>query len=255
MLASDDTGTGPATLLLHPFPFDRRFWAPTVRRLGGGLRTIVPDLRGMGASPAGPPWSMDAYADDCAELLQHLGTGPAVVCGVSLGGYVAFALWRRHPELVRGLMLAHTRAEADTPEAAAARLANIELVRAHGVAPLAERLLPALLGRTTHAERPEVVAEARALLARAPADGVIGALEALRTRPDSVPTLATITVPTVVVSGDEDTLTPPPLQQVIADGVRGAQRLVLPKVGHLGPLEDPRRFAGLLQAFAMPLAG
>lgn len=252
-LAHDDVGAGPVVLLLHPFPLNRLFWRPMVQRLGGALRTIAPDYRGFGDSPAQPPFSIAAYKVDVAALLDRLGTGPVVVVGVSMGGYVAFELWRRRPDLVRGLVLAHTRAEADGEAQAAARRATIALVQDEGPVALVGRMFEGMVGATTHATRPDVVDTVRAGMTHAPRQGTLGALDALLTRPDSLGTLPTITVPTVVVSGDEDVLTPPPLQDVIASGIRGARRVVIPNVGHLGPIEDPVRFAGLLRAFVEPL--
>lgn len=252
-LAYDDVGAGPTVLLLHPFPLNRLFWRPMVQRLGGALRTIAPDIRGFGDSPAQPPFSIAAYAGDVAALLDQLGSGPVVVVGVSMGGYVAFELWRRRPDLVRALVLAHTRAEPDGEAQAEARRGNIALVQEQGPSVLVGRMFEGMLGATTHATRPDVADAVRAGMTHAPRQGTLGALEALLTRPDSLPTLPTITVPTVVVSGDEDVLTPPALQDVIAAGIRGARRVVLPKVGHLGPIEDPVRFAGLLRAFVEPM--
>jgi 3-oxoadipate enol-lactonase len=252
-LAYDDVGSGQTVLLLHPFPLNRLFWRPMVQRLGGALRTIAPDLRGFGDSPAQPPFTINAYKLDVAALLDQLGTGPVVVCGVSMGGYVAFEMWRRRPDLVRALVLAHTRAEPDGPAQAEARRANIALVRDQGPSALVGRMFEGMLGATTHATRPAVAELVRQGMTMAPRQGTIGALEALLTRPDSRPALPSITVPTVVVSGDEDVLTPPALQDDIAAGIRGARRVMLPHVGHLGPLEDPVRFAGMLRAFVEPL--
>jgi 3-oxoadipate enol-lactonase len=252
-LAYDDVGQGPVVLLLHPFPLNRLFWRPMVQALGGALRTIAPDARGFGDSPGRPPFTINAYKRDVADLLDRLGTGPVVVCGVSMGGYVAFELWRRRPDLVRGLVLAHTRAEPDGEAQAEARRANIALVAEQGPAVLVERMFQGMLGATTHATRPAVADAVRAAMTHAPRQGTLGALEALLTRPESLSTLPTITVPTVVVSGDEDVLTPPALQDVIAAGIRGARRAVIPRVGHLGPIEDPVRFAGLLRAFVEPM--
>lgn len=256
-LAADDTGTvagtGAAVLLLHPFPLNRFFWRPLVATLGGAMRTIAPDLRGFGDSPAQPPFSIAAYAADVAALLDARGTGPVVVFGVSMGGYVAFELWRQRPDLVRALVLAHTRAEPDTGPVADARRATIAAVAEQGPAVLVERMFGGMLGATSHGSRPEVAKQVREALTHAPRQGTLGALHALLERPDSVPTLLTITVPTLVLSGDEDVLTPPAVQATIAAGIRGARRLVLPRVGHLGPLEDPVKCAGILRGFVESL--
>lgn len=253
-LTADDVGSGPPVLLLHPFPLNRLFWRPMVQTVAGTMRTIAPDLRGFGDSHGRAPFSIEAYAADVAALLDGLATGPVVVVGVSMGGYVAFELWRRRPDLCRGLVLAHTRAEADGEAQAEARRANLGLVRDVGPAALVPRMFEGMLGATTHATRPAVAEAVRAAMTHAPRQGTIGALEAMLARPDSRHTLPTIAVPTVVVSGAEDVLTPPALQDAIAAGIRGARRIVLPRVGHLGPIEDPARFAGVLRAFVEPLA-
>lgn len=253
-LSVDDVGTGPPVLLLHPFPLNRLFWRPMVRTVAGTLRTIAPDLRGFGDSPARAPFSVEAYAADVAALLDGLATGPVVVVGVSMGGYVAFELWRRRPDLCRGMVFAHTRAEADGQAQADARRATLALVREQGAAALVPRMFEGMLGRTTHETRPAIAEEVRTAMEQAPRQGTIGALAAMLARPDSMHTLPTISVPSVVVSGAEDVLTPPSLQDAIASGIRGARRIVLPRVGHLGPIEDPARFAGVVRAFAEPLA-
>ncbi len=248
-LAYDDAGAGPPVVLLHPFPLNRFFWRPMVAALGGRIRTVAPDYRGFGESPARAPFSMDAYADDVAALLDQLGLPRVTVMGVSMGGYVAFALWRRHPDRVRAMVLAHTRAEADTPEAAEKRRANIAAVETEGPAALVPRMFPGMVGITTHADRPSAAALVRTGMEHAPRQGTLGALQALLTRPDAVPLLPTITVPTLVIAGEEDTITPPACQATIHGGIRGSRLVTIPDVGHLGPIERPDRLAAELERF------
>jgi 3-oxoadipate enol-lactonase len=175
-------------------------------------------------------------------LIASLGTGPVVLAGLSMGGYIAFECWRRRPAAIRGLVLADTRAEADTDEARARRVAMQARARTEGTGAVIDAMLPGLLGATTQTSDPHVAHEVRAWALETPGEAVADALEALRTRPDSRPTLSTITVPTLVIVGVEDTLTPPPAARLIADGVIGASLVEVPAAGHLSNVEQPAAF-------------
>lgn len=205
----DEQGDGLPVVFLHGFPHDRTLWTAQRRALASRTRAIVPDLRGFGESTTRGPYSMDQYADDLAGLLDVLGVREAVVCGLSMGGYVAMAFWRRHATRVRALVLCDTKASPDTDEARGARDEAIALVKSEGVSTLANKQLERMVGATTHAQRPDVVETVRAMMARQPEAGVIGALTALRDRPDSRPTLQAVSVPVLVLVGSEDVLTPP----------------------------------------------
>ena len=248
-LAYDDVGTGVPVVLLHGFPHNRTLWAPQLRELSGCCRLIAPDLRGCGESTVAPPYSMDQYADDVARLLDVLGIDRAVVGGVSMGGYITLALWRRHRDRLRGLILIDTRAGADTDEGRAKRREMIGTVRARGSAAAAEAMIDVMLGKTTRERQPGLVEFMRAMMAAAPADGVIGALGALMTRPDSSPTLATIDVPTLIVVGDEDTLTPPRESEAIHVAIAGSRLAVLPGAGHVSNVEQPMAFNQVVSDF------
>jgi 3-oxoadipate enol-lactonase len=254
-LEFDDIGTGRPVVLLHPFPLNRFFWRPMVAALGGRIRTIAPDYRGFGDSPARAPFSMDSYADDIVAVLDRLKVEKATFFGVSMGGYVAFSIWRRHRARVQALILAHTRAEADNDTQAAARRTNVKLVLQGGAQVLVPRMFQNMVGITTHADRPLIATQVRLGMENAPRQGTLGALEALLKRVDSVPTLRTITVPTLIVSGEEDTLTPPALQATIHAGIPGSRLVSIPNVGHLGPIELPERFAREVEGFVQGLPG
>lgn len=241
-LAHEVRGAGVPLLLLHGFPHDRTLWAPQLAGLGGVARCIAPDLRGFGASVGPAPRSMDRHADDAVALLDALGVRRAVVCGLSMGGYVALALWRRHPARVRALVLADTRPDADGEEARERRRALLQVAREQGAAAVAERLLDGMVGKTTRRTRPAVVARVRAMLERAPVPGIVGALEAMLARPDSTPDLATIRVPTLVVVGDEDALTPPAVARAMHEQIAGSTLAVLAGAGHVSNLEQPAAF-------------
>jgi pimeloyl-ACP methyl ester carboxylesterase len=242
-------------LLIHGFPLDHRMWAAQIAGLPAGVRVIAPDLRGHGQSPVTPgPYSMEGHADDLAALLDHLGVKRAVVAGLSMGGYVAFAFWRRHPARVAGLALLDTRAEPDGPQAREARNAAIARVPQIGAAAYAEEMLPRLVAPLGLAD-PRIAGAARAIMASQPVEGALAALGALRDRPDSRPTLATITVPTLVVVGEMDAVTPPADAAAMTAAIPGAHMVVVPRAGHLSPLENARFVNRQLRAFtgALPV--
>lgn len=248
-LAVDVRGDGPALLLVHGFPLDRTLWAHQVATLAG-WRRIAPDLRGMGASDApSDGYTIAAYADDLVQLLDRMGIARAVVAGLSMGGYVVFDLLRRHRDRLAGVILLDTRADADSAEGRAGRDAMIELARAEGSRAVAERMLPRVLGRTTQQTQPTLVDQVRGMMARAPVAGVIGALGAMKERADASALLSTIDVPTLVVVGQEDEITPPSAARVLADAIPSAVLTVIPSAGHLSPLEAPTAVSRVLAEF------
>jgi pimeloyl-ACP methyl ester carboxylesterase len=242
-------GEGPAVLLVHGFPHDHALWSAQLDALGGAARLLAPDLRGLGRSGAGLPYTMDRYADDLACVLDAAGERRAVVCGLSMGGYVALAFWRRHRARVRALVLADTRPGPDDDAARGKRRDLIALARSDGAAAVAARMLDGMVGKSTRARAPEVVAEVRAMLERQPVPGIVGALEAMMARPDSTPDLATIVVPTLVVVGDEDALTPPAEARAMHAAIAGSYLEVVAGAGHVSPRERPAAFNHVLAEF------
>lgn len=240
-LQYDDAGDGPPLLLLHGFPHDRSLWAQ--QRASLSARVIVPDLPGFGDSPlsvATP--SMDAYADAVVDLLDTLGIHRAVIGGLSMGGYIAMAIWRRYPDRVSGLVLCDTKATADGEPAREAREAAMKAIAREGVPAFAEAQLAKMVGTTTHGTRPPIVDLLRAMMRRQTAAGMTWALAALRDRPDSRATLGSITVPTLVIVGDEDVLTPLADAQAMMDLLPAAAspRLeIITGAGHASCVERP----------------
>ena len=239
-LAVEVRGDGPAVLFVHGYPFDRSIWSHQVAALDG-YRRIAPDLRGMGASDAPDlGYSMEIYAADLAALLDVLAVEEVVLCGLSMGGYIAFECLRRWRQRVRGLVLRDTRAEADTAEGRKARDAAAALARDGGADAVTESLLPQVLGRSTRTGASITVERVRGMMSSTPVPGLVGALAAMRDRPDSSQLLSELAgVPTLVMVGEEDALTPPDVARAMADRIPGARLVTIAGSGHLPPVERP----------------
>jgi 3-oxoadipate enol-lactonase len=248
-LAHADVGRGLPAMLLHAFPLDRTMWEPQIAALFGECRCIAPDLRGFGDSPQSGPYTVDRYADDVAALLDALQIELAVVVGLSMGGYVALALWRRHRKRIRALVLSDTRASADTPEGAQKRLDLIDVARTQGVDAVIDKQLPGLIGKSTREKQPHLIERIRSIMARSTVEGIVGGLDAMRTRPDSTPLLAGIDVPTLIIVGDEDAVTPPKDARALHEAIPNSRLEVIPEAGHLSNLERPAAFNTALSDF------
>jgi 3-oxoadipate enol-lactonase len=236
-LAIETRGSGLAIVFIHGFPLDRTVWRHQMDTLTG-FRRIAFDLRGMGQSDAPDlGYSMATYADDLAALLDALGEERVVLCGLSMGGYIAFEFLRRHRERVRGLVLMDTRAEADSAEGRKARDALVAKVREQGALAAAEAMLPRFF---TPGVPPEIIQQVREMIVRTPVPGIVGALTAMRERTDSTPLLPTLVgVPTLVVVGQEDVITPVPLAEAMAAALPEARLVEIPGAGHLPGVEQP----------------
>ncbi|HKS07869.1 MAG TPA: alpha/beta hydrolase [Gemmatimonadaceae bacterium] len=252
-LAYDDVGSGLPVVFLHGFPHDRSLWSSQLGAAALPTRCIAPDLRGFGESE-GSATTIDDYASDVIALMSALGIVKAVVVGLSMGGYVAMAMWRRNPRMVRALVLVDTKATADTDEGRAKRTEQIAFAKARGSAALADALMPGMVGKATRAMRPDLTERIHGMLARASTNGVVGALTAMRDRPDSTPTLATITVPALIIVGDEDVLTPVSDARAMNAGIAGSRLEIVNGAGHLSNVERPAAFNHLLSEFLASLA-
>jgi len=248
-------GKGAPLLLVHGYPLDHTLWQPQVDGLADAnvARVIAPDLRGFGQSDAPEGvYTMETHADDLRALLDVLQVERVVVCGLSMGGYIALAFWRKYADRVRGLILVDTRAGADAPAARQARLDMVEQVRQHGSAPAADAMLSRLLASSTHQSRPALVESVHAMMLRQPLVGIIGAQLGMAERPDSTALLSTITVPTLVVFGAEDIITPAETEgRSLADAIPGAKLVIIPNAGHLSNLEQPEVFNAAVREFLL----
>jgi len=246
-LAVEARGSGPAILFIHGYPLDRTIWQHQVEHLEG-VRRIAPDLRGMGRSDAPDlGYSMATYAEDLVGLLEALGEESVVLCGLSMGGYIALEFLRRWPDRVRGLVLMDTKAEADTPEGRKGRDGQIAMVREEGAAALAAAMVPKLLAPQAP---PLTVDRIRRMVTATPVAGIVGALTAMRDRGDSrvlLPELGRL--PVLVVTGDQDALIPPSVAEGLADAIPGATLRIVAGAGHLPPVEQPEATTRILQEF------
>ena len=247
----DATGEGAPLVLLHGFPHDRSLWAPQLAAAPPGVRVLAPDLPGFGESASLADASFDAWADGLAGLLDALRMERAIVGGLSMGGYLAFAFWRRHPERVRALVLVDTRPGADSDESRANRRALQGLARAEGAAAVADRMITGMVGRTTRERRPVVVATVNAMMRRVSIPAITDALDAMMEREDSTPTLGTIRVPTLVMCGEEDVLTPVSESRAMHAAIVGSSLALIPGAGHVSNIEAPEVFNGLLYGFTL----
>ena len=251
----DTGGEGAPVVLIHGFPFNGSMWDPQVEALGERWRLIVPDLRGFGASDAPEErsrYTVDSFASDVRAVLDDTGVDKAVVCGLSMGGYVAFAFLRSYGERAAGLVLANTRAESDPPEGIEKRTGQQRQVESEGISALVEAMPNALTAEKSRSNDPALVDRVRAVMDN-PAPGYIGALEAMKQRPDVTADLSGISVPTLVITGADDPLIPPDASRSMHEAISGSQLVEIPEAGHLSNLESPQAFNRALEAFLSSL--
>lgn len=246
----ETVGDGPPAVFLHPFPAHHQYWSRVVEQLSTRFRIVLPDLRGHGESGVGDgPATMQKHADDLARLCDVVGIGRGTFVGSSIGGYILLEFWRRHRQRVSALVLTNTKASADAPDARAARLRSARQVVERGPEQFIDSMLEKLLGESTRRNRPDVVAEAKRMMMKNSSQAIAQVQMGMAERPDSVPTLATIDVPTLVIAGEEDALTPLAEMQGIHRDVRNSEIRVVPKAGHYAAFEQPEEVAGLLRDF------
>jgi pimeloyl-ACP methyl ester carboxylesterase len=245
-----------ALVLLHAFPIGANLWEPQMRAIPKGWRLITPDLRGFGGSTeldSVAALSISDYADDVSDLLEELGVTRAVIGGCSMGGYAALALYQSKPEIFEALILANTRAGADSPESRANRRSMLALVDREGPSGVAREMMPKMLGKTTMDTNAAAEATVRRLIKQQSPAGIRGAIHRMMHRADSTPLLAQIAVPTLVITGAEDEMIPVEESRKMAAAVPGAQLVIVPGAGHLANLEQPEAFNAALTTFLTTL--
>jgi pimeloyl-ACP methyl ester carboxylesterase len=259
-IAYVDRGAGIPVLLIHGFPLDHTMWDAQIEALSATMRVIAPDLRGFGRTPLTPGdaeqgIAMESYADDLAELLDAIAVNePVVLAGFSMGGYVAWQFVRKYTARLRALIQCDTRASADSEEGRAGRLKMAEHVAEWGSGRVAEMMGPKLFAPQTFQEQPEVVATVRAVVERTSPAAISAAQRGMAVRPDVSHLLPTINVPTLVLVGELDAISPPAEMKAIADAIPGAEYIVIPHAGHMTTMEEPEAVNESLLAFIAHLA-
>jgi pimeloyl-ACP methyl ester carboxylesterase len=243
-------GSGPALVLLHAFPSDHRMWLPVAERLATRYRVILPDLRAHGQSGTGSgAATVEKHADDLLRVCRDAEVERAIFAGVSIGGYVLLDFWRRHRERFAALILSDTRAAADSDDVRANRFKSIDETRRTGPEPFVENLLGRILGETTRRNRPDLVERVRAMAASMTADRIAAIQQGMAMRPDSTSLLPTISVPTLLLFGEEDLITPRADAEALKRGIRNSTLHMLPKAGHLAVFEQDEECARLIRQF------
>ena len=264
-LAFRDSGAGLPVVFLHPTPLDGEYWRPLINELAG-VRALVPDLRGHGGSELGtllvggfalvsdaPVLSMARLAADVLALLDHLEVPAALFAGCSIGGYVLLELWRQAPERVRGLAFVCSKPQPDAAANLTRRAATIAQARAGSSAALLDGMAQNLIGATARERHPEIVTELRARMTLTP-EAFVAVQAGLATRPDSVPTVATITAPILAIAGGEDTGIAPAEMEAFRAAPGGCEFHLLPDAGHFAAYEQPRKVAALMAAWLRQFA-
>ncbi len=253
-LGYEMAGEGPPLVLLHGFPLNSAMWRPQADALRDRFTVISPDFRGFGDSAVPrDPMSMESYARDVLALMDVLGFGRFALGGLSMGGYVAFRVVALAPGRVSALLIADSRAEPDTEEGVARRRAAIARIESEGPAGYLEEFIGSLVGPTTRTQRPGVIAAIREIIGTPPARGLTAALSAMAARPDSRPLLGGITVPTLVLVGEEDALTPPAMAEAMAAALPSARLVRIEGAGHMSNLEAPDEFTRAVHDFLTSL--
>ena len=266
-LAFRDTGEGLPVVFLHPTPLDGDYWRPLIDNLGG-VRAIVTDLRGHGVSELGhklpvggfvrvpdvPVLTMAQLASDILALLDHLKVPAALFAGCSIGGYVLLELWRRAPERMNGLAFFCSKPQPDAEASLAKRVASIAQLRAEGTGAFFDGIAQSLIGKTARERNPEIAVQLRAHMTLT-ADAVVAVQAGLATRPDSVPTVATIAVPVLAIAGGEDSAVTPGEMEAFRAAPGGCEFHLLPDGGHFAAYEQPQTVAALLTAWMRKAEG
>lgn len=250
-------GEGTPVVLVHGFPLNHTMWNEQLAGLSDVARLIAPDLRGFGLSTVTPGTvTMEQFADDLAAMLDGLGVRePVVLCGLSMGGYIAWQFVRKYQERLAGLILCDTRAAPDSPEAAAGRLKTADQVLRLGPKPLADAMEPRLFAPGTVSSKPDVLAAVRQMILSTNPEGIAAAQRGMAERPDATPLLATIRVPTLLICGSEDKITPAAEMQAVAGQIAGATYAEIDGAGHMSPMEEPDVVNEAMRKFLAGISG
>jgi len=245
---------GTPLVMIHGFPFNHSMWDAQMMALPQDVRAVTFDLRGHGESDVGDgQYSIEFFVDDMIGLLDHLGIRAAALCGLSMGGYIALRAVERHPDRVRALVLCDTRSEPDTNEGRVKRAATVLAVKQNGVKPFARQFVPTVLAQTTLERHPDVAERVRLMIEGNSPLGICGALLAMAARTDTTPSLSAIKIPTLIIVGEHDQLTPPASARALHERIPGSAFVTVPEAAHLSNLENPSFFNEHLVKFLRTL--
>jgi 3-oxoadipate enol-lactonase len=246
-----DRGSGPVLLLAHGFPLDHSMWIGQIKPLSARYRVIAPDLRGFGKSKVTEGVvTMEQFADDLAALLDYLAISePAVLCGLSMGGYVALAFWRKYAQRLRGLIFCDTRAANDSPETAAARLVLAQRVTSEGTRGVADTMVPRLFAPSTLQRQPHFIEDTRQVIEQSDPRSIAATARGMAQRSDFTAEMHDITCPVLFIVGTSDVITPVDEMQQMARAVPNAQFSVVEHAGHMAPLEQPDIVNATIESF------
>jgi pimeloyl-ACP methyl ester carboxylesterase len=249
----EEAGSGPAIVLVHGFPLDHRIWDDQVTQLSSRFRVIAVDLKGFGKSASTEAFTIDSMADELAEFISAVKAAPAVVAGLSMGGYIGFSLAVRHPEVLKGLAIVCSKAEADTAAGKEGRQKMAELAQTQGSKPVAEQMMPKMFCENTYKNRLELVEKLRQIMEACPSMTIANACFAIRDRADRTPGLPKLTMPVMIILGEKDAIIPADMGKTMASACRqGAFRLIA-GAGHLANMEEPAAVSQVLADFAVKL--
>ncbi len=260
-MAVKEGGSGLPVLFIHGYPLNNKMWTPQLDSLSEVVHVIAPDLRGHGDSESTPVedldsrgYSMNMMATDCSALLDRLKINrPVILCGLSMGGYISFAFYRKYPERVKGLIMTATRASADSQESVNARNEAIQLAKNKGINAIIEASLPKMMAPKTYTQHPELVMEVHKIMQTTSLDGIVGDLMGMINRPDSTSMLSEIHVPTLIIHGNDDQIIPLEEVETMHNAIPKSKLVILPDAGHLLNLEQPELFNNTLKMFLQEL--
>jgi 3-oxoadipate enol-lactonase len=249
-VAYEDQGTGPVVVLIHGYPFNRSMWAEQLLELAINRRVITLDLRGHGdSSISAGVATMNQMAEDVCALMDANGIERATIGGLSMGGYVTLAFYHLFPDRVENLLLADTRAQADTEEGKAARAEQARKILVEGMAPIADMMLPKLLSPETVSKNPDVVKRVRDMILRTSPEGAVAALRAMAEREDHTELLSRIKVPTLIVVGAKDPITPVADSEKMHERIAGSKLVIIENASHVSNIEQPEQFNHAVKEF------
>jgi 3-oxoadipate enol-lactonase len=254
-LAYEQTGKGLPILFIHGYPLSRKIWEPQLEGLSDNVSMLTLDLRGHGESyPFNGPYNMELLADDCKQLLDNLIFNyPILVCGLSMGGYVTFALFRKYPQVIKGMILTSTRSGPDSAEGKANRDTAIKNVRDRNVDFIADSLLPKLISPVTLTSKPDLLHIIREIMLETSINGVTGALQGMRDRPDSTPLLTQIKCPVLIIHGANDQLISIHEAENMNQQISNSRLVIIPNAGHLPNMEQPEIYNQAIRDFIKSL--